>query len=77
MKNNSITKDKTGREWLHPTPPIYYLHQYKRHFLTTKAEEATIIGKWAVINVETDFCVTKLHTRRSDAVKEFMRAHAA
>jgi len=47
------------REWVHPTPPLYYLVQ--------------IEGKWIVVDRSSDFPVTTPYGRKSDCVRAFIK----
>jgi hypothetical protein len=69
LKRN-ITKDKDGREWIHASPPLYYLHRYKPPDGPREIE-----GKWVVIDRKVDLCVTGLCDSRGQAISEFMRKY--
>jgi len=51
--------DDQGREWIHPVPPRFYLHQDKE----TKM--------WCVIDRTWDLGITKEYKRKHDCIRGF------
>jgi hypothetical protein len=74
MQANTTT-DKSGREWIHPTPLRYYVHQFERNAFTKPTDY--FIGKWVVIDARTDLAVTKFWKSKRGALNEFMRAQSS
>lgn len=70
-----IAGDEHKREWLLLTPPRYYVHRFEHNVFTRPTDD--FIGKWVVIDVESDFAMTKCWKTKRGAVNEFMRVGGA
>lgn len=73
MTTLRITKDEGGREWIHPAPPQYFLHQIKVSWSPT---DTSMLGKWEIIDAHMDLAVTALFKSRRGAINAFARAVA-
>ena len=56
----TITVDPDAkREWIHPSPPLYYLYEDEE-------------GMWVVIDRSFDIAITKKHNLINDCIREFI-----
>jgi hypothetical protein len=56
-----ITVDKIeGRQWIHPTPPRYYLSRSNT-------------GTWAVVDRSIDLAITRDYRTQTAAIRAFFR----
>lgn len=65
MKAPKTTTDKNGTEWVHVTAPRFFVYQFKT--------ETAARNQWAVIDADTDLCVTSIRKSKRGALNEFCR----
>ena len=64
----TIDSDK-GREWIHPKPPLCYLHQIEESPMNEPSE----VGKWIVVDRVYGFRETRPYARKSDCIRAFIK----
>lgn len=62
-----------SREWVVEHPLRYYVHQFTgdNSKFASDIAEFRQVGKWAVIDRNSDFCVTDLLSSKAAALRQF------